>query len=122
MYIANVFCVCYNVCRLNVMSRCHSGINKKTPFEILQYLSGGFSWFYSLARLGCVAGLLAIQPFADAIDDHTSHNGENKCYEHFHSGITPFLVCQAGSGNRNVIPLNFLFWKKNVIERNKYLI
>ena len=76
------FCICYNVCRHKQRYMLiHLALTtRKPPLRYCNISLGAFSWLYSLARLGCVAELLTIQPFADAVCNHTCRNGETQRY------------------------------------------
>ena len=77
--------------------------------------------FYSLSlQVGLIPRLVAvvlplIEPFADAIGNHTSHDGEKKCCEgHRH---TPFLLPYLGGGN--ALSIAYFAIKKKPVDRYK---
>ena len=95
MYIANVFCVCYNVCRLNVMSCFHSGRQQETPVGLST--DGGFFLDFMRSFLTWVVlSLISIQPFANVVRNYTSYDRKYECYGYFHSGIPPFWFARPG--------------------------
>ena len=77
--------------------------------------------FYSLSlQVGLILRLVAvvlslIEPFADAIGNHTSHDGEKKCCEsHRH---TPLLLPYLGGGN--ALSIAYFVTKKKPMDRHK---